>query len=177
MGNQNNMLYHVMFQGYPDVVNVPQLCEMLGGKMTAKRFRLFALTPCIGVLGVVISLPMWFPVVASAVCFTMLPIAYFIFFWLNNDKGYIGSATGKGWRRALFNVILIAALIFACIGSFVSLKKNVFDKFAQPKAASTPVVEIEDHAPLGAPQDEATSESDAVMETLVETHESEQAPR
>ncbi len=153
------------------------LCEMLGGKMTAKRFRLFALTPCIGVLGVVISLPMWFPVVASAVCFTMLPIAYFIFFWLNNDKGYIGSATGKGWRRALFNVILIAALIFACIGSFVSLKKNVFDKFAQPKAASTPVVEIEDHAPLGAPQDEATSESDAVMETLVETHESEQAPR
>ncbi|MBR5243411.1 MAG: hypothetical protein IKW13_04180, partial [Thermoguttaceae bacterium] len=41
------------------------MCEMLGLDMTQKRFRLFALTPCVGVFGVVVTLPMWFPVFAS----------------------------------------------------------------------------------------------------------------
>jgi len=113
------------------------MCEMLGLKMTQKRFRLFALTPCIGYLGVVISLPMWFPVVASAVCFTMLPVAYFIFFYLNNKKSYIGDATGKGAKRFVLNVILLIALVFACVGSYISLQKNVFDKLAPKSAPAT----------------------------------------
>ncbi len=112
------------------------LCEMLGGEMTQKRFRLFALTPCIGVLGVVINLPMWFPVVASAVCFTMLPIAYVIFFYLNNKRSYIGDAVGKGAKRAIFNVILFAALVFACFGSYISIQKNVIQKIFPPKPAA-----------------------------------------
>ena len=111
------------------------LCEMLGGEMTQKRFRLFALTPCIGVLGVVINLPMWFPVVASAVCFTMLPIAYVIFFYLNNKRSYIGEAVGKGAKRVVFNIILLAALVFACFGSYISIQKNVIQKIFPPKPA------------------------------------------
>ena len=111
------------------------LCEMLGGEMTQKRFRLFALTPCVGVLGVVINLPMWFPVVASAVCFTMLPIAYVIFFYLNNKRSYIGEAVGKGAKRVVFNIILLAALIFACFGSYISIQKNVIQKISPPKPA------------------------------------------
>lgn len=111
------------------------LCEMLGGEMTQKRFRLFALTPCVGVLGVVINLPMWFPVVASAVCFTMLPIAYVIFFYLNNKRSYIGEAVGKGAKRVVFNIILLAALIFACFGSYISIQKNVIQKIFPPKPA------------------------------------------
>ncbi len=95
------------------------MCEMLGLDMTQKRFRLFALTPCVGYLGIVISLPMWFPVVASAVCFTMLPIAYFIFLYLNNKRSYIGDAVGKGWKRVAFNIILVAALVFALIGKIL----------------------------------------------------------
>lgn len=112
------------------------LCEMCGGKMTQKRFRLFALTPCIGVLGVVINLPMWFPVVASAVCFTMLPIAYVIFFYLNNKRSYIGEAVGKGAKRVVFNAILFAALVFACFGSYISIQKNVIQKIFPPKPAA-----------------------------------------
>ena len=111
------------------------LCEMLGGEMTQKRFRLFALTPCVGVLGVVINLPMWFPVVASAVCFTMLPIAYVIFFYLNNKRSYIGDAVGKGAKRVVFNIILLAALVFACFGSYISIQKNVIQKIFPPKPA------------------------------------------
>jgi Mn2+/Fe2+ NRAMP family transporter len=118
------------------------MCEMLGLDMTQKRFRLFALTPCVGCLGVVISLPMWFPVVASAVCFTMLPIAYFIFLYLNNKRSYIGDAVGRGWKRVVFNVILVAALIFACIGSGKSIKSNVIDKLAPTEAPPVPAMPI-----------------------------------
>ena len=41
MENQNNgILYETMFKGYPDVVNVPQLCEMLGGISDKTAHRL-----------------------------------------------------------------------------------------------------------------------------------------
>lgn len=41
MENQNNnILYETMFKGYPDVVNVPQLCEMLGGISEKTAYRL-----------------------------------------------------------------------------------------------------------------------------------------
>ena len=41
MNNQNNgVLYETMFKGYPDVVNVPQLCEMLGGISDKTAYRL-----------------------------------------------------------------------------------------------------------------------------------------
>ena len=33
-------LYKVMFTEYPDVVNVPQLCEMLGGISDKTAYRL-----------------------------------------------------------------------------------------------------------------------------------------
>ena len=130
--------------------------------MTQKRFRLFALTPCIGFLGVVISLPMWFPVVASAVCFTMLPIAYVIFLALNNKRSYIGDAVGKGWKRGVFNAILVAALVFACIGSYKSLKTNVWDKLTKKPAAPVPAATatpdeaaLESEVPPVAPSDDA----------------------
>lgn len=139
------------------------VCEMFGLDMTQKRFRLFALTPCIGFLGVVISLPMWFPVVASAVCFTMLPIAYFIFFYLNNKRSYIGDAVGSGWRRVVFNIILICALIFACIGSAKSIKSNVIDKLAPPAPAAEAVEEeaVEKEAPAAVEEPVETESAEA----------------
>lgn len=33
-------LLELMFQNYPDVVNVPQLCEMLGGISTKSAYKL-----------------------------------------------------------------------------------------------------------------------------------------
>jgi manganese transport protein len=71
-------------------------CEMLGLEQTKTRFRLFALTPAIGLTGVVATLPIWFPVAASAVCFTMLPIAYLAILIMSNKRSYIGDAAGQG---------------------------------------------------------------------------------
>lgn len=143
------------------------MCEMLGLDMTQKRFRMFALTPCIGYLGVVISLPMWFPVVASAVCFTMLPIAYFIFFYLNNKRSYIGDAVGKGWKRVVFNIILVLALIFACIGSGKSFKSGVIDKLCPAKPAPVAEAEKVEEAVEPAPAGEAV-EADENAEATAE---------
>ncbi len=103
-------------------------CEMFGLTYTKKRFRLFALTPAIGFFGVIASLPFWFPVAASAICFAMLPIAYVIFLVMNNRRSYIGVAVGKGVKRWVFNGILIVALLMATIGSVIKLKGNVYDK-------------------------------------------------
>ena len=67
------------------------VCEMFHLEYTTWRFRLLALTPAVGILGVVTGLPIWFPIAASAVCFTMLPIAYVIFLIMNNKRSYIGA--------------------------------------------------------------------------------------
>ncbi|MDO4574769.1 MAG: divalent metal cation transporter [Planctomycetia bacterium] len=101
------------------------LPEMFGLKYTKWTFRLCALLPSIGIFGVVTQLPFWFPVFASAICFTMLPIAYLIFFLMNNSKSYIGDATGHGVRRWIFNAILLVALVVATIGSAITINNRV----------------------------------------------------
>lgn len=99
--------------------------EMLGLKQSKTLFRIFALTPAIGILGVVANLPFWFPVAASAVCFAMLPIAYLTFLIMNNKRSYIGDAVGKGFSRMLFNFFLVVALCVATIGSIIQINSRV----------------------------------------------------
>ena len=101
------------------------LCEMFGLEYTKLRFRLFALTPAIGILGVIAKLPFWFPVAASAVCFAMLPVAYLIFYLLNNKESYLGDGMMKWPRREIFNLILAIALIMSVIGSIIQINNRV----------------------------------------------------
>ena len=117
------------------------MCEMLGLDYTKTRFRLFALTPSIGILGVVFQLPFWFPIAASAICLTMLPIAYFIFLVLNNKRSFIGGAVGKGLKRELFNLGLCLALFMAVVGAIIKIKGGVIDRiFPAKKAAAPPTI-------------------------------------
>ncbi len=104
------------------------VCEMFGLEYTRKRYRMFTLVPVVGILGVMVNIKavVWFPIVASAFCFTLLPIAYIIFLILNNKKSYIGAAVGSGPRRVVFNVLLVVALAVATIGSAIGLYKGVF---------------------------------------------------
>ncbi|MDR3234443.1 MAG: divalent metal cation transporter [Planctomycetaceae bacterium] len=116
------------------------MCEMLGLEPTTWRFRLFALTPVIGFFGVAVNLPFWFPVAASAVCFTMLPIAYITFLLMNNRRSYIGAAVGKGFSRWLFNAVLVIALIAATIGAGIALKTRVYDELKKHLTPDKPAV-------------------------------------
>jgi hypothetical protein len=115
------------------------LCEMLGLEYTKTRFRIFALAPAIGILGVVTKLPFWFPIVASAVCFAMLPIAYLTFLIMNNKRSYIGDAVGQGIGRLLFNLVLLLALALATIGSLIQIKKRVVDPLWPTTKVERPV--------------------------------------
>jgi Mn2+/Fe2+ NRAMP family transporter len=119
-------------------------CEMLGLKQTTWKFRLFALTPSIGLFGVVVQLPFWFPVAASAVCLTMLPIAYLLFFLLSNNRYYLGDAAGKGFRHWIFNIILIVALIAATAGAAIKVKQSVIDKLFPSKPAEVSIERVTD---------------------------------
>jgi len=130
-------------------------CEMFGMKQSVWTFRLFALTPAIGILGVVLPSPMWMPIMASAICLTMLPIAYIAFFIMNNKKSYIGEATGHGIGRVIFNVILLIAIAMCTIGAAIKLKGGVVDKIWPTKpAAEAPADPAEPVAPA-APEEDA----------------------
>lgn len=106
-------------------------CEMLGLKETRTRFRIFAMAPAIGLLGVITNLPMWFPVAASAICFSMLPIAYLAILIMNNKRSYIGDAVGHGPRRVVYNMLLVIALLVATIGSAIQIKSRVLDRIPE----------------------------------------------
>lgn len=98
---------------------------------TVGRYRACTLVPAIGFLGVVTTTPIWLPVAASAICLTMLPIAYIMFFILNNKRSYIGDAVGHGWKRGVFNVVLLVAIAMATVGAAIKLKSGVLDKIPQ----------------------------------------------
>lgn len=116
-------------------------CEMLGLEYTVWRYRLFTLVPAIGILGVATTTPMWLPIAASAICFTMLPIAYILFFIMNNKRSYIGDAVGRGLGRVAFNFVLVVAILMATIGAGIQIKQRVIDKLPEllgTKPAATP---------------------------------------
>jgi hypothetical protein len=102
-------------------------CEMLKLDYSVKRYRLFTLAPAIGILGVAFKYPLWMPVAASAICLSLLPIAYIAFFIMNNKRSYLGDAVGQGFRRTAFNAVLILAILAACVGSAVLIKTKVID--------------------------------------------------
>jgi len=103
------------------------VCEMFGLEYTVKRYRMFTLVPAVGMLGVVFNIGsvIWFPIVASAFCFILLPIAYFIFYLLNNKESYLGEGMMKWPKRELFNVVLVVALFVSLVGSVIGLNKKV----------------------------------------------------
>lgn len=104
------------------------VCEMFGLEYTPKRYRMFTLIPAIGVLGVAFDRPFWMPIVASAIAFAMLPVAYIAFFILQNKRSYLGEAVGHGWKRIAFNIVLLAAVALAVVGSAIKIKGGVIDK-------------------------------------------------
>lgn len=138
-------------------------CEMFNLEYTVWRYRLFTLIPAIGYLGVVTKTPMWFPIAASAVCFTMLPIAYVMFLVLNNKRKYIGDAVGKGFGRFIFNILLIVALTVATIGAVIGLNKRVVKPIkgmfsGEDKPAATAPADKGDETPKAVKEEPKESE-------------------
>jgi len=88
-------------------------CELLGVEPGGWRYKLACLLPAGGVSGVVLWKYMgpWVAVPTSAVCGLLLPLAYVIFFVLNNSQKYLGPDKFTGPRAVIWNLALLIALL------------------------------------------------------------------
>ena len=88
-------------------------CELFGVEPGGWRYKLACLLPIPGVSGVILWKYMgpWVAVPTSAVCGLLLPLAYLIFFILNNSKKYLGPNKFTGSRAVLWNLGMLVALL------------------------------------------------------------------
>jgi len=89
------------------------VCEIFGIEPGGWKYRLACLIPVPAFSGVIIWKYMgpWIAVPASAICGLLLPLAYIIFFILNNSKKYLGSAKPTGLKAVMWNLGMLTALL------------------------------------------------------------------
>ena len=107
------------------LVNGFVVCEMAGIQPSGRAHRFAALMPCIGVLGPFIwtggKAQFWLAIPTSMFAMVLLPIAYFTFYLLMNQKSLLGDNMPRGGKRAAWNVLMAVAAGLAAFGSVWSL--------------------------------------------------------
>jgi hypothetical protein len=106
------------------LINGFVVCEMLGVEPTGWPYRLGALAPGIGMLAPFIwvgKAKFWLAVPTSVFGMTLLPIAYFTFFLVMNQKKVLGGNMPRGGRRAIWNLLMLIAAGFAGFCSIWSI--------------------------------------------------------
>ncbi|UCE46907.1 MAG: hypothetical protein JSW47_15010, partial [Phycisphaerales bacterium] len=88
-------------------------CELFGVEPGGWRYKLACLLPIPGVSGVILWKYMgpWIAIPTSAICGLLLPLAYMIFFILNNSKKYLGSDKFTGPKAVSWNLGMLIALL------------------------------------------------------------------
>ena len=97
------------------------LSEMLGFELHGSAYKATTMVANIGVLGAFAALPFWVPVVTSSLNLIMIPAAYLGFFLLHNMKSYLGEDIVRGPRAALWNALLIVAILVVAAGAVVKV--------------------------------------------------------
>jgi hypothetical protein len=99
------------------------LCELLGRPPTGWTQRIGALMVSVGALGAIFweQPAPWLAMPTSAFCSILLPIAYFTFFILMNQKSTLGDSMPRGARRIIWNVLMALATTVATFISMWSL--------------------------------------------------------
>jgi len=99
------------------------LCELLGRPPTGWPQRIGALIVSLGALGAIFwdQPAPWLAMPTSAFCSILLPIAYFTFFILMNQKSTLGDSMPRGARRIIWNVLMALATTVATFISMWSL--------------------------------------------------------
>ena len=94
------------------LINGFVVCEMLGLASKGWPYRLGCLAPGIGVLAPFIwtgKTQFWLAVPTSVFGMTLLPIAYFSFYLLMNQKSLLGDNMPRRGRRLIWNVLMAIA--------------------------------------------------------------------
>ena len=111
------------------LINGFVVCEMLGLETKGWPYRMGFLAPCLGIIGPFIwtggKAQFWLAVPTSVFGMTLLPIAYFTFFLLMNQKSLLGDNMPRGGKRVAWNSLMAVAASLAAFGSIWSVWSNV----------------------------------------------------
>jgi manganese transport protein len=97
------------------------LSEMMGFEPGGRAYRVATMTANIGLLGAFYRVPFWLPVLASSTALVMLPVAYVGFFILQNKRSYLGNAVPGGLKGAVWNALLLLAVLIVVAGAVVKI--------------------------------------------------------
>jgi Mn2+/Fe2+ NRAMP family transporter len=95
-------------------------CEVFGFPQGGFYHRVGCLLPAIGVLGPFVwsgKVAFWLAVPTSVFGMVLLPIAYFTFFLLMNNKKVLGDDMPRGQSRVTWNVLMGIACFLATVGA------------------------------------------------------------
>jgi manganese transport protein len=93
------------------------LSEMFHFELHGRAYRASTMLANIGLLGAFTTVPFWVPVVTSSFNLLMMPVTYFCFFVLQNKKSYLGQEVNKGLKGAVWNILLILAILVVAAGA------------------------------------------------------------
>jgi manganese transport protein len=95
------------------------LSEMLHFEFHGWAYRISTMFANIGILGAFTKMPLWLPVIVSSFNLVMMPIAYIGFFLLQNKKSYLGKETNHGIKGAVWNTLLMIAILVVAAGAVI----------------------------------------------------------
>ncbi len=107
------------------LINGFVICEMLDRPLHGKTYRFGSLLPLLGVLGPFVwgaaKARFWLAVPTSVFGMVLLPIAYFTFFLMINQKSLLKENMPVGGKRVAWNLLMVLAAGLASFGSIWSL--------------------------------------------------------
>jgi hypothetical protein len=62
---------------------------------------------------------------ASAICGLLLPLAYIIFFLLNNSKKYLGPDKPAGTKAVVWNIVMLIAIVISITSACYYLYSHI----------------------------------------------------
>lgn len=107
------------------LINGFVFCEMIRVPSRGTPYRIGSMMALVGVLGPFIwtggKAQFWLAVPTSVFGMALLPIAYFTFYMLMNQKTLLGSNMPRGVKRLVWNLLMAVATTMAFLGSLWSL--------------------------------------------------------
>lgn len=97
------------------------LSEVFNFEFRGWKFRLSTMVANIGILGAFYAMPFWLPVLTSSFNLVMMPVAYIGFFLLQNKKSYMGEDIVRGTKGAIWNILLILAILVVAVGAVIKI--------------------------------------------------------
>lgn len=99
------------------------LCELLNRPLKGWTQRIGSLMVSVGALGAIFwkKPAPWLAMPTSVFCIILLPIAYFAFLLLMNQKSMLGDNMPRGGKRAVWNILMAISVCAATLVSIWSL--------------------------------------------------------